>query len=83
VEPFPDPTTLSDHELKELIDRLMKEEQEVSYRRRTLHGRIDLLREVRQARLAKTQGKSVLDEIDMDRLTEILAQKAAPRLDPE
>ena len=44
MEPFPDLAALSDDDLKQLIDELTKEEQEVSYRRRILHGKIDLLR---------------------------------------
>jgi anti-sigma-K factor RsiG len=80
VDPFemPDLASLSDGELKQLIDDLMKEEAEVSYRRRILHGRIDILRAERNARLRKTEGKSILDEVDVDRLTEILASKAPP-----
>ena len=35
---------MNDQELKELIDKLTAEEQEVSYRRRILHGQIDILR---------------------------------------
>ena len=35
---------MSNQELRDLIDELTAEEQEVSYRRRILHGRIDLLR---------------------------------------
>jgi len=78
VEPFPDLGTLSDDDLKQLIDDLTKEELEVSYRRRILHGKIDLLRAELQARLRKTGGKSVLEEVDVDRLANILAGKAAP-----
>ena len=78
MEPFPDLTSVSDADLKQLIDDLTKEEQEVSYRRRILHGRIDLLRAELQARLKQTGGKSVLDEVDVDRLAAILATKAAP-----
>jgi hypothetical protein len=77
VEPFPDLGSLSDDDLKRLIEDLTKEEQEVSYRRRILHGRIDLLRAELQARLKKS-GESVLDQLDVDRLAEILAGKAAP-----
>ena len=44
MEPLPDLASLSDDELKELIDDLTREEQEVSYRRRILHGKIDILR---------------------------------------
>src|SRR6185369_3846051 len=78
VEPFPDLASLSDDDLKQLIDDLTKEELEVSYRRRILHGRIDLLRAELQARLQKTGGKSVLEDVDVDRLAAILAGKAAP-----
>jgi hypothetical protein len=78
VEPLPDLATLSDAELKQLIDDLMKEEQEVSFRRRILHGKIDILRAERAARLKKSEGKSILDEVDVERLTEILASKAPP-----
>jgi hypothetical protein len=78
VEPFPDLASLSDDDLKQLIDDLTKEEQEVSYRRRILHGKIDLLRAELQARLRETGGKSVLEEVDVDRLAAILAGKAAP-----
>jgi hypothetical protein len=78
VEAFPDLASLSDDDLKQLIDDLTKEEQEVSYRRRILHGKIDLLRAELQARLRETGGKSVLEQVDVDRLAAILAGKAAP-----
>lgn len=78
MEPFPDLASLSDDDLKRLIDELTKEEQEVSYRRRILHGKIDLLRAELQARLRGTGGKSVLEQVDVERLAAILAGKAAP-----
>ena len=78
MEPFPDLGSLSDADLKHLIDDLTKEEQEVSYRRRILHGRIDLLRAELQARLKETGGRSVLEQVDVDRLAAILAPKASP-----
>jgi hypothetical protein len=78
VEPFPDLGSVSDDDLKQLIDQLTKEELEVSYRRRMLHGKIDLLRAELQARLKETGGKSVLEQVDVDRLAAILAGKAAP-----
>jgi hypothetical protein len=81
VEPFPDLAALSDDDLKQLIDELTNEEQEVSYRRRILHGKIDLLRAELQARLRETGGKSVLEQVDVDRLAAILAGKAAPPAD--
>ena len=78
MEPFPDLGSLSHADLKQLIDELTKEELEVSYRRRILHGRIDLLRAELQARLQKTGGKGVFDDFDVDKLAAILAGKAAP-----
>ena len=78
VEPLPDLATLTDEDLKGLIDEYTKEEQEVSYRRRILHGKIDILRAELVARLQKTGGQSVLDQVDVESLTEILAGKAAP-----
>jgi hypothetical protein len=69
---------LNDKDLKSLIDEYTKEEQEVSYRRRILHGKIDILRAELVARLQKTAGKSVLDQVDVESLTEILAGKASP-----
>jgi hypothetical protein len=62
VEPFPDLASLSDADLKQLIDELTKEALQDSYRRRVLHGRIDLLRAELQARLKETGGKSVLED---------------------
>jgi hypothetical protein len=78
VEPLPDLATLSDADLKQLIADLTAEEKEVSYRRRLLHGKIDILRTELVARLRETGGKSVLDQVDVESLTEILTSKAAP-----
>ena len=78
VEPLPDLGSLSDDELKKLIDGLTKEESEVSYQRRLLHGKIDILRAELVARLQKTGGKSVLDQVDVESLTDILTAKASP-----
>jgi hypothetical protein len=78
VEALPDLATLSDDDLKHLIDELTHQEQEVSFQRRILHGKIDILRAELVARLQKTEGRSVLDHVDVDRLTDILTSKAAP-----
>ena len=74
MEPLPDLATLSDDDLKALIEKLEAEEDEVSYRRRLLQGRIDILRAERTARL---KGKGVGD-VDVDRLTDILSTRGAP-----
>ena len=78
MEPLPDLASLTDEDLKKLIDDLTHREQEVSFERRILHGKIDILRAELVARLQKTQGRSVLDQVDVESLTEILAGKAAP-----
>ena len=78
MEPLPDLGTLSDTDLKRLIDDLTQQEREISYRRRLLHGKIDILRAELVARLQKSGGRSVLDQVDVDRLTDILSGKAAP-----
>ncbi len=78
MDAFPDLRSLSDDDLKGLIDDLQQEEREVSYRRRILHGKIDILRAELVARLAKSGGRSVLDHLDVERLTEILTGKDAP-----
>ena len=85
VEALPDLGTLSDQELRDLIRELMVEERKVSYERRLLHGKIDILRAELQARLQKQAGEadSPLHEIDVDRLAAILASKAPPPTDEE
>lgn len=62
-------------ELRELLDELYEEEQKVSYRRRVLHGKIDILRAelVRRLKDDRTHGKGVVSGNDIDRLIEILA----------
>ena len=78
MEPLPDLGSLSESELKSLIDDLETQEHEVSYQRRLLHGKIDILRAELVARLQVTGGQSVLDQVDVDRLTAILTGKTAP-----
>jgi RNA polymerase-interacting CarD/CdnL/TRCF family regulator len=79
VEPLPDLGKLEDSALKALIEELEQQEREVSYQRRLLHGKIDILRAELVARLQKSGGRSVLDQVDVDRLTDILTGKAAPK----
>ncbi|MGI9658487.1 MAG: hypothetical protein ACR2OD_06220 [Gaiellaceae bacterium] len=78
MEALPDLTTLDDDDLRDLIRKLVEEENDVSYRRRMLHGKIDILRAELVARLQKQvgEGESALTDIDLDRLTDILASKA-------
>jgi hypothetical protein len=79
MEALPDLGTLSDEALKELIEKLEAEENEVSYRRRLLQGRIDILRAERTARL-KGRGAS---DVDIERLTDILSARSTPGQDEE
>jgi hypothetical protein len=83
METFPDLGALNDQELKDLIHQLTDEEQEVSYRRRILHGKIDILRAelVNRLRQKHEQGESAITGADVARLTDILAGKAMPRED--
>ena len=81
---FPDLGSLSDEELKDLIDNLTEEENEISYRRRVLHGKIDILRAelVNRLRQKRESGDSLISGDDVAQLTEILAGKAQPQ-EPE
>jgi hypothetical protein len=77
LEPLPDLGSLSDEELKLVIDDLEAQERGVSYQRRILHGKIDILRAELVARLQRSGGRSILDEVDVERLTDILSGKAS------
>ena len=78
MDPLPELGSLSDDQLKALIDDLEREEHEVSYRRRLLHGKIDILRAELVVRLQASGASSVLEQVDVDRLTSILMGKATP-----
>jgi hypothetical protein len=75
---FPDFGSMSDAELKDLIDKLTEEEEKVSYTRRILHGKIDILRAelVNRLRKKREDGESVITGADVEQLTEILAGRA-------
>ncbi len=83
MDTFPDLGSLSDQELKDLIQQLTDEEQEVSYRRRILHGKIDILRAelVNRLRKRREEGESVITGADVQTLTDILAGKSVPEED--
>jgi len=80
METFPDLGALNNQELKTLIQQLTEEEQEVSYRRRILHGKIDILRAelVNRLREKHEQGETTITGADVQALTDILAGKAMP-----
>ena len=65
----------SNEELRALLDELYAEEQRVSYRRRVLHGKIDILRAelVRRMSGERESGEDVISGSDVARLIEILS----------
>jgi hypothetical protein len=75
MDTFPDLGSLTDEELKDLIKELTAEEMEISYRRRIVHGKIDILRAELVNRLRKKHegGVEVISGADVQQLSEILA----------
>jgi len=71
---FPDIGSMSDQELKDLIAQLADEERKISYRRRILHGRIDILRAelVNRLRTKREEGDALITGDDVQKLTDIL-----------
>jgi anti-sigma-K factor RsiG len=82
---FPDLGSLSDKELKQLIEDLTTEENEISYKRRVLHGKIDILRAelVNRLRQKRESGESLISGDDVEQLTEILAGKTQESTEDE
>ena len=82
---FPDLGSLNDEELKDLIDKLTTEENEISYKRRVLHGKIDILRAelVNRLRQKRESGDSLISGDDVAQLTEILAGRQQQSGKPE
>jgi hypothetical protein len=75
MDTFPDLGSLTDQELKDLIQQMTEEEIEISYRRRILHGKIDILRAELVNRLRKKHegGEDVISGADVEKLTDILS----------
>jgi hypothetical protein len=69
----------SEEELKELIRRLSEEEDELSKRRRLLHGQIDILRAEIQRRLRDKHqaGSDLVGETEVDLLSDVLSRRPA------
>jgi hypothetical protein len=65
----------SNEDLRALLDDLYEEEQRISYRRRVLHGKIDILRAelVRRMSGEHGSGEDVISGSDVARLVEILS----------
>jgi hypothetical protein len=74
MERLPDFLTLSDADLDQVIDKLTKEESRISYERRLLQGRLDMLRAERTAR-KKWRSPA---PVTVEELAKILSRKASP-----
>jgi hypothetical protein len=72
---FPDIGAMDDQELREVIDELTKEEQQISYKRRILHGKIDILRAelVNRLRVNRESGDALISGADVEKLSDILS----------
>ncbi len=78
MDTFPDLGSLDDTELKDLIKELTDEETEISYKRRILHGKIDILRAELVNRLRKKHdggATPVITGEDVQQLTDILSSR--------
>jgi hypothetical protein len=78
MDTFPDLGSMSDSELKDVIRQLTDEEMEISYKRRILHGKIDILRAELVSRLRNQHkdGEAAISGDDVKRLSDILANRA-------
>ena len=79
-ETFPDVSSMSNQDLKDLIGQLTDEEREISYQRRLLHGKIDILRAelVNRLKAKRESGDSMITGDDVQQLTDILLGRVQP-----
>ena len=70
-----DLSSKSDEELRSLLEEVLAEEQRLSYRRRILHGKIDILRSEMVSRMSKDrrEGRGGITGEDISRLVEVLS----------
>ena len=78
MESLPDLGSLSDADLKGLIDDSEQKERDLSFQRRMLHGKIDILRAelVNRLRKKREAGDDLISGADVQRLTDILSGRA-------
>lgn len=71
----------TDKELRDILDELCQDEATLSFNRRVLHGKIDILRAELADRLKSRHenGEQLLDSFDINRLSEILASGGVPK----
>jgi hypothetical protein len=76
---FPDIGSIDDEQLRVLIGELADQERELSYRRRLLHGRIDILRAelVNRLKVRRERGEAAISGADVQQLADALTGKAA------
>ena len=74
LEPLPDLASLSDDSLRSMIRELEREEDDISLRRRFLHGQIEILRATRYARLRD-------GTVEVSDLARVLTTRARPQND--
>lgn len=69
----------TDEELKGLLEKLCIEEEKTSYKRRVLHGKIDILRAelVKRLKKKRKRGEKLFTREDIEKLSEILARGAS------
>ena len=74
---LPDLGSMSDQDLKDRIEALTEQEREVSYRRRVLHGKIDIMRAelVNRLKAKREAGDPTISGADVQQLTDILLGK--------
>jgi hypothetical protein len=84
-ESLPDVGSMSDEELKDLITSLTEEERDISYRRRLMHGKIDILRAelVNRLRAKREAGDATITGADVQQLTDILLGKVPSESEDE
>ena len=70
-------------DLRSMLDEFSTEELEVSYRRRVLHGKIDIIRAeiVRRMKEQVEAGADVISGSDIDKLVDILSNEYRGMLD--
>lgn len=77
----------SDDELRDRIREVKRDEEQVSYERRMLHGRIDVVRSEILARIDRRAGVSTTDEDPLQdlvrRLSDALTHTGPPPIDEE
>jgi len=74
---LPDLGSMTDQDLKDQIEALTEQEREVSFRRRVLHGKIDIMRAelVNRLKAKRESGDATITGADVQQLTDILLGK--------